>query len=51
LVIEKGLINIRTLFDQIYPCKFAKIIDEAYIIGMFSHRKRSGAPYIREHLL
>jgi hypothetical protein len=32
LEIKKYLINIRMLLEQIYPSKFAKIIDEAYIV-------------------
>jgi hypothetical protein len=50
LIIKKGLINIRSLFEQIYPSELCKIINKAYIIGMFSQRKRSRAPYIREHM-
>jgi hypothetical protein len=50
LIIQEGLINIRSLFEQINPGELCKIINKAYIIGMFSHRKRSRAPYIREYL-
>jgi hypothetical protein len=51
LIIKKSLINIRTLFEQINPGEFTKIIDKAYIVCMFSHRERGRTPYIREHLL
>jgi hypothetical protein len=51
LVIEESLINIRTLLKQIDPCKFTEIIDEAYIICMFFHRKGGRPPYIRKDLL
>jgi hypothetical protein len=51
LIIEKSLINIRTCFKQIDPSEFAKIINKAYIICMFSHRERGRTPYIREYLL
>jgi hypothetical protein len=40
LIIKKDLINIISLFEQIYPGKLCKIINKAYIIGMFSHGKR-----------
>jgi hypothetical protein len=48
LEIKKGLINIRTLFEQINPGELAKIIDKAYIVCMFSGRKRCRTPYIRK---
>jgi hypothetical protein len=44
------LINIRTLFKQINPGELAKIIDKAYIVCMFSSRKRCRTPYIRKNL-
>jgi hypothetical protein len=48
LKIKKSLINIRTTFKQIEPCKLAEIINKAYIICMFPSRKRSRTPYIRK---
>jgi hypothetical protein len=48
LKLKKSLMNIRTLFEQIYPDKLAKSINKAYIIGIFSCRERSRTPYIRK---
>jgi len=48
LKILKLMKNIRLVLNKIDPGKFAKIINEAYIIAISPHGLNSRTPYIRE---
>jgi hypothetical protein len=51
LEVMKSSKHIRFIFEKVYPCKLAIVINEAYIILVPSKRSTSLTPHIRENEL
>jgi hypothetical protein len=49
LEVMKTLKNIRLLFEEINPCKFAEIIDKTHIIFVLIDRIGRRAPHIQKN--